>query len=99
MRFVSETRAYKKDLQREERGQYRFVIRDDLPTIIEMLAADIVLPPKYRDHELIGDWISHRECHVKPDLLLIYMKIDDKNSEDKSGELRLVRLGSHSELF
>ena len=99
MRFISETRAYKKDLQREERGQYRFVIRDDLPTIIEMLATDIVLPAKYRDHVLTGNWTGHGECHIKPDLLLIYMKIDDENSEDKKGELRLVRLGSHSELF
>ena len=99
MRFVSETRAYKKDFQREERGQYRLVIRDELPTVIEMLAADITLPAKYHDHVLTGDWAHHGECHIKPDLLLVYMKIDDKDSEDKNGELRLVRLGSHSELF
>jgi len=38
-----------------------------------------------------GTWADWRECHIKPDLLLIYRKIDD--------ELRLARLGSHSELF
>ena len=54
MRFINETRAYEKDLQREERGQYRFIIRDELPIVIEMLAADIVLPTKYRDHMFTG---------------------------------------------
>lgn len=43
-------------------------------------------------HGLIGDWTGYRECHVKPDLLLIYRKPD-------ADTLRLARLGSHSELF
>lgn len=50
------------------------------------------LPDKYRDHGLTGEYTEHRECHLKPDLLLIYKKPDDAT-------LRLVRLGSHSELF
>jgi mRNA interferase YafQ len=50
------------------------------------------LPGKYRDHSLSGDWSGYRECHVKPDLLLIYSKPDEDT-------LLLVRLGSHSELF
>ena len=99
MRFISETRAYKKDYQREECGQDRFVIRDELPYVIAMLADDQPLPVKYRDHMLTGNWAGHRECHIKPDLLLAYMKIDGVSFEDKVGELRLVRLGSHSELF
>jgi mRNA interferase YafQ len=44
------------------------------------------------DHALSGDRENHRECHIWPDLLLIY----SKTSPDV---LRLVRLGSHSELF
>ena len=99
MRSVSETRAYKKDYQREERGQYRFVIRDELSSVIEMLAADLTLPAKYRDHMLTGEWAGHMECHIRPDLLLIYMKIGGEKPENNSGELRLVRLGSHSELL
>ena len=43
------------------------------------------------DHALTGDWKDYRDCHVKPDLVLIYQKPD-------SATLRLVRLGSHSEL-
>ena len=42
-------------------------------------------------HALTGDWKDHRDCHVKPDLVLIYQKPD-------ADVLRLVRLGSHSEL-
>jgi mRNA interferase YafQ len=53
---------------------------------------DEELPEKYHDHALSGDWFGYRECHVKPDLLLIYKKPDDK-------VLRLARLGSHSGLF
>jgi mRNA interferase YafQ len=47
---------------------------------------------KHRDHDLSGDWSGYRECHILPDLLLIYRKPDDAT-------LRLARLGSHSELF
>jgi mRNA interferase YafQ len=49
------------------------------------------LADKYRDHALSGDWKDHRDCHVKPDLVLIYRKPD-------ADRLQLVRLGSHSEL-
>jgi mRNA interferase YafQ len=48
--------------------------------------------PRYRDHALAGEYTAHRECHLKPDLLLIYKKPDETR-------LRFVRLGSHSELF
>ncbi|MBQ9258787.1 MAG: type II toxin-antitoxin system YafQ family toxin [Neisseriaceae bacterium] len=46
---------------------------------------------KYCDHELKGKWLGFRECHIKPDLLLIY-EPDDK-------VIQLVRVGSHSELY
>lgn len=63
-----------------------------LMPVLEALAHDEPLAPRLRDHDLIGEWSSHRECHIKPDLLLIYQKPDTQT-------LRLVRLGSHSELF
>lgn len=49
------------------------------------------LPDKYKDHLLTGNWSGFRECHIKPDLLLIYAVTD--------GYVELARLGSHSELF
>jgi len=63
-----------------------------LPDVVSMLAEDRPLPGKHRDHGLGGNWKHHRECHLKPDLLLIYKRPDDET-------LRLVRMGSHSELF
>jgi mRNA interferase YafQ len=57
-----------------------------------LLADDKPLPEKNRDHALGGEWRDYRECHLKPDLLLIYRKPEPK-------VLQLVRLGSHSELF
>ena len=63
-----------------------------LPEILKLLLVDQPLPEKNRDHALSGDWTGYRECHVKPDLLLIYRKPD-------ADTLRLARLGSHSELF
>ena len=56
-----------------------------------MLVANKVLPWRYRDHALVGDWSDHRDCHIRPDLILIYRKPDAEH-------LDLVRLGSHSEL-
>jgi mRNA interferase YafQ len=53
---------------------------------------DRSLPPANRDHDLTGEWKDHRECHLRPALLLICRKPD-------ADRLQLVRLGSHSELF
>jgi mRNA interferase YafQ len=62
-----------------------------LVPVLQALACDQALEPRHRDHALTGDWIDHRDCHVKPDLVLIYRRMGDD-------VLQLVRLGSHSEL-
>ena len=59
--------------------------------VIKQLQLGKTLPEKYVDHPLSGDWKNYRDCHVKPDLVLIY-KID-------SASLKLARIGTHSELF
>ena len=61
----------------------------DFREVIETLANDQPLAEKHRDHALIGDWKDHRDCHIRPDLVLVYRKPD-------SDTLQLVRLGSHS---
>jgi mRNA interferase YafQ len=58
---------------------------------LEALASNQPLQPRHRDHALSGEWSDHRDCHVKPDLVLIYRKPDEST-------LQLVRIGSHSEL-
>ena len=62
-------------------------------TVIERLANDEILEPKYRDHPLKGELEGFRDCHVKPDLVLIYTK--DKDALI----LTAFRINSHSELF
>jgi len=101
-RSVKETHAYKKDVQSISGGKYKLALINDLPNVIRMLAEDTTLPARYRDHALSGNWIRHNECHIRPNFLLIYMKIDVKNTdeaEENCGELRLVRLGTHAEVF
>ena len=61
--------------------------------IIEKLSKGEVLEQKYNDHKLKGNYSEYRECHIKPDLLLIYKKKKDILI------LTYVDLGSHSELF
>lgn len=59
--------------------------------MVSLLASDARLPARLRDHALSGEWGDCRDCHVKPDLVLIYRKPD-------ADTLELLRLGSHSEL-
>jgi mRNA interferase YafQ len=92
MRRIEVTSAFRRDFKREKRGQHRREIDALLSTIVATLADDQTLPEKNRDHNLSGEWSDHRECHLKPDLLLIYRKFD-------LHVLQLVRMGSHSELF
>lgn len=65
--------------------------QDEIEFVIAKLLNQIPLEAKYKDHALKGDLKAYRECHIKPNLLLMY-KIAKEN-------LHLVRLGSHSELF
>ncbi len=91
MRKPDYTGRFKRDYKRETKGQHRASLEADLRTVLSLLLADLPLEARHRDHALTGDWTDHRDCHIKPDLVLIYQKPD-------ADTLRLVRLGSHSEL-
>lgn len=92
MRTIERSSSFKRDYKREARGRYRNSLDDILIIVLIALANDRPLEPRYRDHDLGGEWTGYRECHLRPDLLMIYQK----TQEDV---LRLARLGSHSELF
>ena len=91
MRKIDPTGQFRRDYKREAKGQHRATLDADVAPVLEALARDQPLEPRHRDHALTGEWKDHRDCHVKPDLVLIYRKPDDAT-------LQLVRLGSHSEL-
>lgn len=92
MRAIDRATKFKRDYKRELKGKHRATLGKDLPEILVALANDEPLEPRHSDYNLTGNWVNYRECHIKPDLLLIYAKPD-------ADTLRLVRLGSHSELF
>ena len=87
---VKPTIRFQRDLKRIQKRGYDISL---LTVIIKKLANGEVLPEKNRDHNLSGDYIGCRECHITPDWLLIY--------EIDNGELilYLTRTGSHSDLF
>jgi len=91
MRTIERTGQFKRDYKREAKGPHRATLVSDFIKVLIALANDQPIDEKHRDHALTGDWKDHRDCHIKPDLLLIYRKPDDD-------VLQLVRLGSHSEL-
>ena len=92
MRTIKRSTAFKRDLRRISTSpRYRSAV-GVLQGLLEALAADTPLSPANKDHALSGNWIDYRDCHVRPDLVLIYRKIDDD-------VLYLARLGSHSNLF
>lgn len=67
------------------------MLQGEFVSTVATLANDQALEPRHRDHALSGNWQDHRDCHARPDLVLIYRKPDDQT-------LQLVRLGSHEEL-
>ena len=91
MRTIERTGRFKRDYKREAKGAHRATLQADLREVVGALVQDEPLAPRYRDHALTGDWADHRDCHIKPDLILIYRK-------PGRDTLQLVRLGSHAEL-
>ncbi|CDO46324.1 addiction module toxin, RelE/StbE family [Bartonella henselae] len=91
MREIVYTKSFRCDLKRESKGRYADTLETDLLLVIKALAENELLKVQWRDHALTGQWRNCRDCHIKPDLVLIYRKPDDET-------LELLRLGSHSEL-
>ena len=88
--IVKPTTAFKKAYKKCLRQHLDISLLDE---IIQRLASGETLEPKYRDHALTGIYTGFRECHIKPDWLLIYCYLND--------QLVLVcsRTGTHSDLF
>ena len=76
MRTIERSSAFKKDYKRE-RKSHGPALDEVLIPVLKALANDVPLEARYRDHALGGNWADYRECHLKPDLLLIYKKTGD----------------------
>jgi mRNA interferase YafQ len=92
-RKLKETGQFKTDKKRiKGSGRYDW---EKMRDVVKELMNDRPLDAKHRDHALSGIYAGTRECHVEPDWLLIY----DKSSGLKTGDLTLIRTGTHSDLF
>jgi mRNA interferase YafQ len=91
MRRIERTRAFKRDYKRVKATPKHRDVETLLRDVLELLVSDVALPERNHDHPLSGEWKDHRDCHLKPDLILIYRKPGEE-------VVQLVRLGSHSQL-
>lgn len=89
MKKLKQTSQFKKDLKRIQNNPKKI---DSLLTVLTLLQTTGYLPQKYKPHFLIGDYKGYMECHIESDLLLIWF-------DESKDIIKLIRLGSHSELF
>lgn len=89
MLLLEQTKTFKKCLKKY---QHKKAVLEELKYIVELLVSEKSIPEKYRDHALKGKFAGIRELHLKPDDLLLYIKIDRK-------KITLMAMGSHSEIF
>lgn len=89
MNTILLTSQFKKDLKRYK---HNTALLNKLEAVLNLLAENRPLPEKNRAHQLVGKYLGYMECHIESDTLLVWW---DKESEI----IKLVRLGSHSEIF
>ena len=88
MRSIRRTSRFKKDVKRLQKRGNKF---DVFKQVIDKIVSGNTLENIFQDHALTGEYKGTRECHIKPDWLLIYELTDE--------ELVLIRTGTHSDLF
>ena len=89
MRSPSYVRQFERDAKlAKKRGKDM----EKLAALVDLLTRNEILPPRYRDHALTGNYTGRRECHLEPDWLVIYRLIGDD-------EVRFERMGTHADLF
>lgn len=89
LKIVS-TNKFKRDIKVAKRRGFDIGLLKD---VVTKLANREILDQKHKDHPLIGNYAGFRECHIKPDWILIYLVDEDEL------ELLLFRNGTHSDLF
>lgn len=89
MKKLRPSTQYKKDLKRirNNPGKAKALLE-----VLVLLENELPIPDKYKPHTLINDYVGCMECHIQGDFLLIWF-------DPQTGDIDLLRLGSHSELF
>ena len=93
MYLIHRTKYFEKSYSKLKRSGIKEKLILDIEVTIETLKMGDSLELSYRDHKLHGDYEGYRECHIRPDLLLIYQ------IKEKQLVLVLLDIGSHSYLF
>ena len=83
------TTAFSKDLKRIKKRGYNLSLMNE---VVKLLQNGELLPEKYKDHALTGNWKGFRDCHIQPDWILVYRVYHNKLL------LVLSRTGTHSDL-
>ena len=92
MRKIESATVFRKELKKLRLHRDHGNLDELLEAVLELLVADKALPVKNRDHPLTGPYKGFRDCHIKPDVVLVYGKPDRTT-------LWLARIGTHSEVF
>jgi mRNA interferase YafQ len=87
MRAIERTNRFKRDYRREKSGILGKKLDSLLLEAIGLLAADQPLPLRYFGHPLSGEWSGFRDCHIRPDLVLIYEKIRRRHAASRADRL------------
>jgi mRNA interferase YafQ len=83
---------FKKDLKKIAKNPKNDTL---IRTVLKKLKAEGVngIPTAMKPHRLSGQYRQNWECHIRPDLLIIWFQIENPKT------IRLIRIGSHSDLF
>jgi mRNA interferase YafQ len=88
VKTIEQTARFQRDFDRRIKGT---PLEAELKALVMLLVSGGVPPPRHRDHPLKGEWRESRDCHLRGDMVLIYARNETT--------LRLVRVGTHSDLF
>jgi mRNA interferase YafQ len=91
--LIKRTKDFEKSFRKISRSGLSLKTREKLEFVIDAIAIEKKLDTKHKNHRLKGELRDYCECHIAPDLLLIY-KI-----EEEENLLILVDIGSHAQLF
>lgn len=90
MRTPIFSKRFKRELEKCRKRGLNLV---EIQTIMLRLMNDELLEPRYQNHPLVGEYVGCRECHIRPDWLLVYLL----NDEDQT--ITFLRTGTHADLF